>query len=244
MIKLAKLEFKKFGFSRYVKGALIATLIIAGLFIAIIFSERTSGDGGITTGISLHEQSSDLPSSYAGVFRDIGSLVNITFVVFASVLIAKLIIGEYKNKTITLLFTYPVNRKKLLATKLMIVSLFALFASLFANLVTSSLFCLFNHYYDFIDEPLTQGILVKQLIGMVLYSIANAGICLIPVYFGMRKKSVPATILSSILLVTLVMSNNGGFSLSDFVAIPLSVAAIGVLVAWWTIRNVEHTDVV
>nr|MDH3155734.1 ABC transporter permease [Bacillus licheniformis] len=40
------------------------------------------------------------------------------FIVFAGVLIAKLVIGEYKNRTITVMFTYPVSRKKLMATKL------------------------------------------------------------------------------------------------------------------------------
>ncbi|UZM99759.1 ABC transporter permease subunit [Lysinibacillus sp. MHQ-1] len=45
---------------------------------------------------------------------------------FAATLIAKLIIGEYKFKTITLAFMYPVSRKKLIAAKLAIVMIFYL----------------------------------------------------------------------------------------------------------------------
>lgn len=41
----------------------------------------------------------------------LGTFVRSVFIVFAGVLIAKLIIGEYKNRTITVMFTYPVSRK-------------------------------------------------------------------------------------------------------------------------------------
>ncbi len=42
-----------------------------------------------------------------------GTMVRITFTIFTSVLIVKLIIDKYKNKSIAVMFTYPINRKKI-----------------------------------------------------------------------------------------------------------------------------------
>ncbi len=63
------------------------------------------------------------------------------------------------------------------------------------------------------------------------------------VKFGMRKKSVSATIVASVLVATLLSSNTNGFSLSSIIAIPLSFAVIGVIIAYLSIRNIEHTDI-
>ncbi|MDI3410257.1 ABC transporter permease subunit [Bacillus sonorensis] len=57
----------------------------------------------------------------------LGTFVRSVFIVFAGVLIAKLIIGEYKNRTITVMFTYPVSRKKLMAAKLLLTAWIDLF---------------------------------------------------------------------------------------------------------------------
>ncbi|WP_313893038.1 hypothetical protein [Psychrobacillus sp.] len=64
----------------------------------------------------------------------------------------------------------------------------------------------------------------------------------ITLYFGMKKFSVPTTIISSILIVMVVSSNNGGFSLNDIIVIPISLALIGVSVAYLAIRNIEKVD--
>ena len=50
---------------------------------------------------------------------------------------------------------------------------------------------------------------------IVINALASTGMGLIPLYFGMRKKSVPATIVSAVLIVSIVCSNNGGYSLSQ-----------------------------
>ena len=65
----------------------------------------------------------------------IGAIVRATFTIFASVIIVKLIIDEYKNKSIDVLFTYPIKRKKIITAKLAIV-----FAFTFVNVLFSTLF--------------------------------------------------------------------------------------------------------
>ena len=75
-------------------------------------------------------------------------------------------------------------------------------------------------------------------------AIAASGMALIPLYFGMRKYSISTTIISSILIVLLVSSDNGGFSLNDIIVIPISLAFIGISVAYFAIRNIEKVDLI
>lgn len=52
--------------------------------------------------------------------------IRITFIIFSSVILSRLVIDEYKNKTIQLSFMYPLQRKMLMSAKLTIVFCFVL----------------------------------------------------------------------------------------------------------------------
>lgn len=67
---------------------------------------------------------------------------------------------------------------------------------------------------------------------------------LIPLYFGMRKRSVPTTIVSSLIVVTIAMNNgNPAFSTATFLPLQLALAAIGVVIAYYGIKNIEKEDI-
>ncbi|MGV2644578.1 ABC transporter permease subunit, partial [Clostridium perfringens] len=65
-----------------------------------------------------------------------GLLCRAVFIVFASVLLSRFIIEEYKNKTISLLFTYPVERKKLIMAKMLLALALTFGAMLISTLIT------------------------------------------------------------------------------------------------------------
>ena len=65
-------------------------------------------------------------SSYMEYMSLANILIRITFIIFASVILSRLVIDEYKNKTIQLLFMYPLQRKMLMSAKLTIVFVFVL----------------------------------------------------------------------------------------------------------------------
>ncbi|MFJ7731678.1 ABC transporter permease [Lysinibacillus sp. NPDC097231] len=64
---------------------------------------------------------------------------------FASVLIAKLVIEEYKNKTILILFSYPVSRKKIFVSKLILIAFLTFITMMLSNIVVG-LFSIINIY--------------------------------------------------------------------------------------------------
>ena len=166
------------------------------------------------------------------------------FIIFAAALISELIISEFKDKTITVLFMYPISRKRLIAAKLLVIMLFTFFAIVFVNVFVSSVFYLISTNFDLVQDTVTIAEVQKIISKMVMNALAAACMSLIPLFFGMRKYSVPTTITSSILIVVLVCSNSNGLSLNDIIAIPISLACIGLLIAYLAIRNIEKVDVI
>ena len=75
-------------------------------------------------------------------------------------------------------------------------------------------------------------------------SIATAGISLIPLLFGMHRKSAPATIVTSILISTILNSTSGDFTLFSIIAVPLSLGLFGLFIGYYSIRNIEKKDLV
>ncbi|WP_217559741.1 ABC transporter permease [Paenibacillus sp. GbtcB18] len=230
MLKLMKLELKKYKIGRYLPGILIANFVILLLIGGIHMAEKI-------------DNVMDAYQDYKMAFSVIIGLVKITFVIFASVILAKLVIGEYNAKTVNILFTYPVRRKKIMAAKLLLVSLWTFVTVFFSGLFLTGVFLLADASLNMVPETLTAPMVADHVLRMLLNAVSAAGTCLIPLLFGMMKKSVPAMIVSAVILVTITDSNNMGFSLSAGYIFPLVFAAAGVLIAFWSIRKVETSDV-
>ncbi|KAF1678939.1 ABC transporter permease [Bacillus sp. SKDU12] len=227
-MNLIRIELKKMKMGWYVRGALLANLIIIGFLWLISYSEKADGE------VSFQ--------STEEAFLIIGTLVRAVFIVFGAVLISKLVISEYKNRTILVMFTYPISRKKLLAAKLMIASGLTLITILLSNVLIAIGFFVMNSIYHFIPGELTSEIISQQTIKMAVFAFGAAGTSLVPIYFGMRKYSVPATIISSVVIVMLISSTSPGFSISSVVYIPLSLAAFGLFFSYMAIRNADKQD--
>ncbi|HDR3652014.1 TPA: ABC transporter permease [Bacillus anthracis] len=229
MVRLMKLELKKFKLGWYVKGAIIANITILALMIFTSIVAQVEGDPEIRD-----SQMMLLTAS---------TLVRATFIVFGSVLIARLIIGEYKNKTILLMFSYPINRKKMMISKLVITAIVTFITVIVSNILIVGVFFGIDSYFSILPNPFTVDQLVQEGINLVPLAIATAGISLIPLYFGMRKRSVPTTIVSSIIVVSIAINNTPMFSTATFLPLQLALAALGVAIAYYGIKNIEKEDV-
>ncbi|WP_203362962.1 ABC transporter permease [Bacillus sp. REN10] len=229
MLQLMKLEMKKFKFGWYVKGAMIATIIMTAMICFIMYIEQWEGELMVTM--------------YQDVFILIGGMVRATFIVFAAVLIAKMVIEEYRNQTILILFSYPVSRKKIIVSKLLIIAMLTFITILLCNVIVAGSFFVVNAYFSMVPFSVTAHQFLEEAIKMIFFAIAAAGASLITLYFGMRKYSVPATIASSLLIVSIACSSNPAFSMVTFIPLQLGLAIVGVMIAYLTIRNIEKVDV-
>lgn len=228
MLRLMKLELKKFKLGWYVKGAVIANIAILALMIFVSIVAQVEGDPEIRD-----------PQT---ILLTASALVRSTFIVFGGVLIAKLIINEYKNKTILLMFSYPINRKKMMISKLAITAIVTFITVILSNILVVGIFFGIDSYFSILPNPFTVGQLIQEGINLVPLAIATAGISLIPLYFGMRKHSVPTTIVSSLIVVSIAINNQPIFPIATFLPLQFTFAAIGMAIAYFGIKNIERED--
>lgn len=228
MFKLMKLELKKHSLGWYWKGAIVSTLAIVLIMGILPFTE---------------EEAALMFDSYEEVFFALGIMVRAVFIVFAAVLLSSFLIQEYNHKTISVLFTYPVPRKKLIAAKILLIMGITIFAMLACNVLVIVLFLIANEFLLIIPGTPSAELLASEGVEMLILALSAMGISLVPLYFGMRKKSVAATILTAVILISLTSSNNGGISLSQYIAVPVVLGIIGLTIAWLSFKNVDELDV-
>jgi len=224
-----KLEIIKFKMTRYLKGVGIANITILGLILISYFFEKDV---------------LEMMTSHDNVVSLTGSIVRAVFTIFAAVLISRIVISEYKNKTINILFMYPISRKKILVAKFMIVVIFTFTSILFSSLFLNATLLILNCFVHFIEEPLTQGVLMKNLIDIVVYSAAFGFLSLITSFVGMLKKSGSATIVTSVVLVCLLGSGSNGNTLSSIFIVQIILVILGAGAAYLSIKDVEKVDVI
>lgn len=233
MIDLIKLEWRKHQMWRYFTSFFFCFIGIYGFVVFIGLASKNDVDGAI--------------GSFQEFMILVNILSNITFIIFGSVILSRLIISEFRTKTMQVLFTYPIKRKKLLFAKLTLAYLFTA-GSLFAGIWIMQLVT----YFLQPSLGLFEGtVSFQELVATFPKTVTNAlmmgAIALIPLFFGMRKKSTATTITSAVIigfLVNATISDGGAtFSLADVVVIPLLLALLGISVAYLSFRNINVKDV-
>lgn len=230
MLKLIKLEMKKFKMGGYVRSSLITNVIILGVICLISYVENLEG--------------AVVFEDYAVALQLIETIIRATYIIFAAVLISRLVINEYKNKSITVLFMYPINRKSLIIAKLLIVVIFTFVNIVAANIFVGGGFYLLDQFAQIVPDQLTLSGLGKHSASVVMNALSASCMSLIPLYFGMRKFSGSTTIISSIFIVLIVCQDMNGFTLNSIVFVPITLAVIGAITAYLAIRNIENKDVI
>lgn len=233
MFKLMKLEWKKHQLSSYFKS--VAICIIA---IFVVVSLMALGIKGEVDGLF---------SNFTQQMVLINTFIRITFIIFSSVILSRLVIDEYKNKTMHLLFMYPLQRKMLMRAKLTIVFCFCFVSTIIATFIISLLVYFVSPIMGLIETPATIGEIIAIVPGTFISAFMISGISLIPLFFGMRKKSTPTTITSAVIIGMLISSNfgsgNGQVSMFDFIAIPIVLCLLGIFISYLSYRKIDKIDV-
>ncbi|WP_339274596.1 ABC transporter permease [Paenibacillus sp. FSL W8-0426] len=231
MLKLIQLEWQKNNLSHDLKGVVICMVAI---YAAVVL-------------MTLGTQGESEPMDYAEFMSLTDILIRITFIIFASVILSRLVIEEYKSKMIQVLFTYPQQRKKIMQAKLLIVYVFCFFSILVTTLMINLLTYFLNPVIGLFDAPVRLDEMAATLPSTLLNAFMIAGISLIPLIFGMRKKSTASTITSAVIigfLVNATVSDGGSSSsLFQFIAIPITLCLLGLLLGYLSFYNIDQNDV-
>ncbi|QEY89959.1 Bacitracin transport permease protein BCRB [Bacillus amyloliquefaciens] len=174
MLKLMKLEYKKHHLSQYFKWV--------ALWIFIIFALAAF------MGWESKNENELMFRDYADFISLTNILIRIVFISFSAVILSRLVIDEYKNKTIQLLFTYPLQRKKLMQAKLSIVFLFCFVSIVIATFVINLLILFVSPHLYLFEKPVEMSEVISAMPSTLLTAFMMGGVSLIPLFFGMRKK--------------------------------------------------------
>ncbi|BCA33563.1 MULTISPECIES: ABC transporter permease [Bacillus] len=233
MLRLMKLEWKKHKLSSYFKGVAICIIAIFAAVSLMALGMKAEGDV--------------LFFDFTQQMVLINTFIRITFIIFSSVILSRLVIDEYKNKTMQLLFMYPLQRKMLMRAKLTIVFCFCFVSTIIATFSISLLVYFVSPMMGLIETPATIGEIISIVPTTFISAFMISGISLIPLFFGMRKKSTPTTITSAVIIGMLISSNfgpgNGQVSLFNFIAIPIVLCLLGIFISYLSYRKIDKIDV-
>ena len=189
MAHLLRLELTKFKLGRNIAIAIVA-IIFSILFITISHVDSMTDP----------EQTKD---TFESTFLVIGLLMSFIFLVYSSVLTSRLVIGEYNQKTITILFSYPLNRKLLIASKLVLVMIYTGLSMLAGYICCCGYIIAVDRAFNMLGGSFHISLL-RTWIPMAISCIV---VCVIlslwPFIVGMIRKSVPMTIVTSLLVIVL-----------------------------------------
>lgn len=167
------------------------------------------------------------------------------FSILSAVMASRFVVEEYGSKRAILLLSYPISRKKVLRTKLMLVFLYTVGAMLLCGAVIQTVFFLTELLFPICSDHLTIKVILQSL-GFLLCCSVLAGLMgVIALWFGFRKKSVPVTIVASVILATLVCQViSAAIQYIPILWIVIGIAAICSLIAVLDLfRQVEGMEV-
>ncbi|WGD91944.1 ABC transporter permease [Bacillus subtilis] len=230
MFHLIRLEQKKNKLGWFIKGAILVNIIILGLLCIIPIIEKSEGE-------LIFKSSKDF-------FAISGAMVRGVFIVFAAVLISKMIVDEFKNRSILVMFSYPLNRKNILSAKLILIFWMTFITMAISNIVVVIGFIGLNQIIHLTSvASFTTIDFFAEILNLILFSLTTAVAALLPLYFGMRNYSTPATIISSLFIVSATCQSAGpNFSLAGIIYIPLALAIIALVIVVLAIRKIDRID--
>ena len=187
MAHLLKLEIRKFRLPRKMIAAFLATAFCM-LFITVSLADSMTDP----------EQTKD---TFESTFLLTGLLVSFVFLIYSSILTSTLVINEYSQRTITILFSYPLNKRLLIAIKMMLIMAFTAISLLFGYVCCCGYIVGIDHAFDMLEGSF-QTAYLSQWASMAVTSAIVCGILSWwPFVIGMIRKSVPATIVTSLIVL-------------------------------------------
>ncbi len=232
MLKLVRLEWKKNNIGKYIKGVIIMAALL-GLFV---FALAFLGIANDPDGTLDAAPGTDVISAPIELFT------SMAFLIYTSVMLASFIVSAYKNKTMNLMFSYPIKRQKILASQMIAVWTFNFVALILTKLAIYM--CVFFGA-KFMQSSFVVDFSIGSLsfyIQLILKSGVIVSMSFIALFVGMALKSSKATIVTSFLLIFLTQANIGDFTMAGNAVFPIILTAISLLFAALSIVNVESKD--
>lgn len=232
MLKLIRLEWKKNHIKTYIRSAAI-TAVLLGLFIFALAFLGIANDPDGTL---------DAAPGTDTISAPIELFTSMAFLIHTSVMLSAFIVSAYKNKTMNLMFSYPIKRQKILASQMIAVWTF--------NFLALTLTKLAIYLWVFLGARSMQSSFAIDFdmgslafyIQLILKSVTIVSMSFIALFVGLAAKSSKAAVVTSFLLIFLTQANVGDFTMSDNAVFPMILTAISFVFAVLSVSNAERKD--
>lgn len=227
MLKLIRMEWKTNRIGKYIRNAVILTASL--LAFSMLVGAELDRDVPPIYGKSMLIAGVDL-------FSHMG------YIIFTGVMLAVFITGAYENRTINLLFSYPIKRRKILAAKLLAVWIFNYAAMVLSKLAIYAGLFLTSPYTGISVGDIRLGE-ASFYLNILISSAVMVSISFVALLIGTWMHSSKSVIVASVILTFFTQGNIGEFTLIGsipfyIVLMLLSIAAVVLLLA-----DVEKRDV-
>lgn len=233
MLKLIKLEWKKNHIGKYILNALILAAVLCLFLFALAY-----------LGIA-NDPDTGVPDAAPGnntISSPIELFTSMSFLVFTSVMLSSFIVSAYKNKTMNLMFSYPIKRQKILVSQMLSVWIFNFAALVITKLLIygcillGSKFMVSSFPLDF--NMAGTGFYIQ----LIVKSAVIVTMSFIALFIGLAMKSSKATIVSSFLLIILTQANVGDLTMANNAVFPAVLTFISLVFAFLSIHKAETKD--
>ena len=227
MLKLIRMEWKTNRIGKYIRNAVILTVSL--LAFSMLVGAELDRDAPPIYGKSMLIAGVDL-------FSHMG------YIIFTGVMLAVFITGAYENRTINLLFSYPIKRRKILAAKLLAVWIFNYAAMVLSKLAIYAGLFLTSPYTGISVGDIRLGE-ASFYLNILISSAVMVSISFVALLIGTWMHSSKSVIVAAVILTFFTQGNIGEFTLIGsipfyIVLMLLSIAAVVLLLA-----DVEKRDV-
>lgn len=232
MWKLIQMEWKKNHTKKYMINLAIVIAVLGLLLFVMCYY--------IPIDAELEMQDSVPEIENMAVQIDL--LTNLSFLIFTSAMLSSFIIKAYKNKTQSLMFSYPISRKKVILSQMMAVWIFcaaALFLGKFLIYLVLSLASRLMDGFPLGYDMTSAGFYIQT----ILKTVITVTLSFIPLYIGKRMKSSKAAIISSFLLFSVMNGTMGDLTLRENTILPVLLFGVSLICGFLTVHNVEKEDV-
>ena len=233
MLKLIKLEWKKNNIGKYIRNA----VLLAAVLYLFIFSLAYLG--------IANDPDTGVPDTAPGnetISPSIELFTSMSFLVFTGVMLASFIVNAYKNKTMNLMFSYPIRRQKILVSQMLAVWIFNFTALVLTKLLVYGGILANSRFLESafpIDYNMTDPGFYVQLI---VKSAVVVSMSFIALFVGMAMKSSKATIITSFLLIFLTQANIGDLTMAGSAILPTILTIVSLVFAFLSVYKAERKD--
>lgn len=225
MRQLLLLEMKKNNFKNIVTGGVLTS---GALLIYLIMS-----------GVLME-------GSYASYIRYFSYVIaynKIVFTIFAGLLIIRMFSEEISSKSISILFTYPISRKRLLIVKVILIIGLTMplmfFSMVFHFIVLASL----NLVLHLVEGSMTISFFFSYLLASLLHSTFASVAALIPFICDVTWISPQKTLITSAALAIFLYSIRGESLFGIALILVMIAAGIGIYLARKAVDRVANMDI-